>query len=343
MPLRLIHVGLGGWGTNWETYPIPRVTEVERVAIVEPFEPALVAAQEALKLSDAECFRTLEEALAAVESDAVLVTTPMENHVPTATVALSAGKHVLVEKPFAGSVTEARGAVELAEDRGLVLQVSQNYRFYPGARTAARLIAERSLGEVGSVAVDFRQYDNGRPRATHPHYQFTHPVLMDMAIHHFDLLRMILGTEPVTVYATSSTPPWSNYRDEAAATATVTMSDGVVFSYRGSWISAGQPTLWAGDWVIECADGELAWTGRENDTVEFDRVSVKRPGGPATALGLDPVELHGRAGSLKAFARAIETGTQPETSGRDNLGSVALMEAAVESASSGRVVTIALG
>jgi predicted dehydrogenase len=340
VPLKLIHVGLGGWGTNWETYPIPRVSEVERVAIVEPFEPALAAAQEALKLSDSECFTTLEEALAAVDCRAVLVTTPMENHVPTAVVALSADKHVLVEKPFAGSVAEARGAVELADDRGLVLQVSQNYRFYPGARTAARLIAERSLGAVGSVAVDFRQYDNSRPVVGHPHYQFTHPVLMDMAIHHFDLLRMILGTEPAEVYATASSPAWSKYRDEAAATATVTMSDGVVLSYRGSWISAGQPTLWAGDWVIECENGELAWTGRENDTVEFDRVSVKRPGQPASAVALDAVELHGRAGSLRAFANAIETGTQPETSGRDNLGSVALMAAAVESARTGAVVAV---
>jgi predicted dehydrogenase len=151
---------------------------------------------------------------------------------------------------------------------------------------------------------------------------------------------MILGTEPVTVYATASSPPWSKYRDEAAATATVTMSDGVVFSYRASWISAGHPTLWAGDWVIECQDGELAWTGRENDTVEFDRVSAQRPGGAAAPVALDPVELHGRAGSLRAFARAIETGTEPETSGRDNLGSVALMVAAVESAATGRLVTL---
>jgi predicted dehydrogenase len=195
---------------------------------------------------------------------------------------------------------------------------------------------------VGTVSVDFRQYDNSRPLESNPHYTFTHPVLMDMAIHHFDLLRMILGTEAVRVYSTAVSPPWSKYRDEAAAAVIVTMSDGVVLSYRGSWISAGDPTLWAGDWVIECADGELAWTGRENDTVEFDRVSIQRPGGPVTPVALEPVELHGRAGSLRAFARAVETGTEPETSGRDNLGSVALMEAAVASAKSGAVVAVTL-
>jgi len=340
MALKLIHVGLGGWGTNWETFPLPRVPEVERVAIVEPFEAALAAAQRTFSLRDDQCFRTLEDALAAVEADAVLVTTPMETHVPTATVALSAGKHVLVEKPFAGSVVEARGAVELAEHRGLVLQVSQNYRYYPGARTAARLVAERALGEVGAVSIDFRQYDNTLPRDSHPHYRFTHPVLMDMAIHHFDLLRMILGTEPVRVYATATSPAWSRYSDEAAATATITMSDGVVLSYRGSWISAGQPTLWSGDWVIECADGELAWSGRGQDTTEFDRVSTRRPGEREKSHTLDPVDVHGRAGSLRAFANAIETGTQPETSGRANLGSVALMEAAVESARTGAVVSL---
>lgn len=340
MSLRVIHAGLGGWGTNWEELPIPRVTDVERVAIVEPFEPGLRKAQAAFDLPDSMCFTSLDDAIASVDADAVILTTPMETHVPSALTALGAGKHVLVEKPFAGTLAEARSAVEFAEERGLILQVSQNYRFYPGARTAARMVREQVLGPVGTVSIDFRQHANNRPIDSNPHYSFTHPLLMDMAIHHFDLARMILGTEPVAVYARTTDPPWSNFRDEASATIVITMSNDVVISYRGNWISSGEPTLWSGDWHIDCKDGEIAWTGRENDTTEYDRLQLRPLGGASRNARLDPVKLHGRAGGLQAFVDAIRTGVEPETSGRRNLGSVALMQAAVQSAETGVVVEI---
>ena len=338
MTLKVIHAGLGGWGSNWEVYPIPRVKDVERVAIVEPFEAPLRAIQEKLKLPDSMCFLDLEVALASVEAEAVILTVPMEVHVPAALTALRAGKHVLVEKPFAGTVEEAREAVELAEKLGLILQVSQNYRFYPAPRTAARLVKEEKLGPVSTVQVDFRRFANGGPVEGNRHYKYVHPLLFDMAIHHFDLMRLVLGTEPFSVFAMQTDPKWSNFRDEASATVLITMSDGVVVSYRGSWISSGPKTLWAGDWHIECKDGEIHWTGRDDDTIAQDRLWL-RPIGKKTEkrIDLDEIGLHGRAGGLQAFVNAIRSGEEPENSGRRNLGSVALMEASAKSLASGKV------
>src|SRR5690349_15477487 len=67
VPLKLIHVGLGGWGTDWELNALPPVKDqVERVAIVEAFEPALEKAKTRLKLKDAQAFATLDAALDAV-------------------------------------------------------------------------------------------------------------------------------------------------------------------------------------------------------------------------------------------------------------------------------------
>lgn len=337
--LRVIHAGLGGWGTNWELVPIPKIKDVERVAIVEPFEASLNAAREQLGLPDSMCFTDLEAAMAAVEADAVIVTVPMSAHVPVALTALRAGKHVLVEKPFAGTVAEAWEAVDLAEEKGLVLQVSQNYRFYPAARTATRLVRERELGPVGTVRLDFRKYSNRAPFAGNRHYAYEHPLIYDMAIHHFDLMRLVLDGEPVSVFTKVTDPEWSNFRDEASASIIVTMDSGVVVSYRGSWISSGEPTFWSGDWHIECKDGEIHWTGRgDNDTMANDGVWLRPLGRKREKkIMLDPIGFYGRAGSLKAFGDAIASGEEPETSGRRNLGSVALMEAAAKSAASGQV------
>jgi predicted dehydrogenase len=316
--------------------PIPKIKDVERVAIVEPYEAPLRAAQELLKLPDSMCFTDLDKALAEVEADAVIATVPMFAHIPVALTALRAGKHVLVEKPFAGTVAEAREAVDLAAEKGLTLQVSQNYRFYPAARTATRLVKEQLLGPASTVRIDFRKYSNKAPEGNR-HYVFEHPLIYDMAIHHFDLMRLVLGSEAVSVYTKVADPEWSKFRDEASATIVVTMANGVIVSYRGSWVSTGAPTNWAGDWHVECQEGEIHWTGRGGaDTTEFDRVWTLPLGAETeTPVKLDDVGIHGRAGSLQHFVNAVRNGTEPETSGRRNLGSIALMEAAAKSAASG--------
>src|SRR5690349_18465154 len=88
--LRLIHVGMGGWGRDWEVNAIPRVKEVQRVACVDADAPTLALAKEKLDLPDDVCFTSLDEALATVEADAVLVTVPIEGHAPVSVAALDA-------------------------------------------------------------------------------------------------------------------------------------------------------------------------------------------------------------------------------------------------------------
>ena len=342
-PVKLIHVGVGRWGTDWQRNAIPPVGEVEGVAWVDPHESTLETAKRVLDLPAERCFTSLTEAFAAVESEAVLITAPMTAHVPLALEALRAGEHVIVEKPFAGTVAEARQAVDVAAAEGLVLMVSQNYRFYPASRTARRLIEEEALGPIHVVHIDFRKWGNDFPVEGHRHYTFPHPLIYDMAIHHFDLMRMVLGKEATQIFVKTVSPEWSHFVDDPAAVMVVTFEDGTVVSYRGSWVSPGMPTTWAGDWHIECRDGEVYWTGREGGDVETaaDIVTVHRRGElRPRPITLDREALHGRSAGLARFAHAIRTGEEPETSGRLNLASVAMMEAALTSAETGQVVDI---
>lgn len=167
MALRLIHVGLGGWGGDWSVNVVPKVPTVERVAIVDADPATLARARQRLGLEESQCFTSLDEAIERVEADAVLVTATLAAHAPLSIQALRAGKHVLVEKPFAPTLSDAREVVSAAEEQNLTVMVSQNYRFYPAARTAATLVAERALGGLGTVHVDFRKWANNAPADNH--------------------------------------------------------------------------------------------------------------------------------------------------------------------------------
>jgi predicted dehydrogenase len=329
---------------DWESTALKAISDQARtVAIVEAHEPALENARKTLKLRADQCFTTLEDALAnGPEADAVLITAPMEAHIPLAVTAMRAGKHVLCEKPMAGSVEEAVEGVRVAKETGMVFQISQNYRFYPAPRKAAQMIREQALGELAMVAVDFRQWGNDPESVRHRHYHFVHPLLFDMSIHHMDLMRMVIDSDPVKVFVQQHDPAWSRFNDEASATMIVTFANGVVVSYRGSWVSSDEPTFWAGDWRMEGAQGLVRWTSRQGGPhgTKGDRVTVRTRDGKAKDIALDEMPVWGRSAGVLAFIEAIETGVEPENSGRRNLGSVALMEAAARSMASGEVVEI---
>lgn len=345
MTIRIVQVGMGGWGRNWSTHIVPRVPAVEAVAWVDPVSAALIQAQAESNIPANRCFGTLEEALQAVEADAVLITAALPGHVPTALTALAAGKHVLVEKPFAATVEEAQRVVEEAEKRRRVLMVSQNYRFFPAVQAVKSLVREGTLGAPGVVTVDFRRDNSAAPNGKSAYHRSQQPLLMDMAIHHFDLMRYVLGQEPRTITCHAWNPAWSPFDDPGTALATITFDGGAVVSYRASWASRGQATPWAGEWSMECSDGEIAWTSRESSSSQHlgevaDRVLIRRVGEAAHKLALPTLPAVDRLGSLSAFAEAITSGREPDSSGRDNLGTLALMSAAITAAQRGTSVSL---
>jgi predicted dehydrogenase len=92
---------------------------------------------------------------------------------------------------------------------------------------------------------------------------------------------------------------------------------------------------------MECAGGEIAWTSRDNRGAGVDRVTVRPVGGRPRRLELPRLPHIDRAGSLHAFARAVATGEPPESSGRDNLGSLTLMHRAIDAAGTGMRLPVA--
>jgi predicted dehydrogenase len=338
--MRIVQVGLGGFGRNWAQEMIPQVSEVEVVATADVAEASRQAAIEAGIADPKTCFATAEQAIEAGDPDAVLVTASLVGHVPAVRAALKAGKHVMVEKPFAPTVAEARELVDLAESSGLVLAVSQNYRFFPAVRAVQQLVRSGDLGQLHAVELDFRRFSGSDGRRG-PHHFLDEPLLVDMSIHHFDLFRTVLGQDATQITCKTWDPEWSLFSGPSEGVALIDFEDGVTASYRGSWVSHGTPTAWAGEWRMDFTDASVEWTSRGDgrDGWKSDEVWIRR-GDRRRRVELPTVSRTDRAGSLTEFTRAVLEGREPENSGRDNLSSLALTYAAVESAASGRTVKV---
>lgn len=169
---------MGPHGRNWARRVVPGVPEVELVAFVDRDPNALDALREEAKVPAELCFESLNEAIVATQPQALLNTTALPAHVPVTKAALEAGLHVLVEKPFAPSLAGAEELVGDAAVRGLVLMVSQNYRFFPAPRAIASMVHESALGKLYEVSIDFRRFSAANPNGRGRHHLEEQPLLV---------------------------------------------------------------------------------------------------------------------------------------------------------------------
>ncbi|XID92967.1 hypothetical protein ACF3MZ_00050 [Paenibacillaceae bacterium WGS1546] len=151
------------------------------------------------------------------------------------------------------------------------------------------------------------------------------------------------GADPVSVYCHEFNPPGSWYAGNASAVCVFEMSDGSVFTYRGSWCSEGFNTSWESDWRIIGSKGTARWDGFSAPVAEV--VDEDKAGGFASQMKSarmpEPwVGREGHHGCLDEMFAALEEGRPAETDCRDNLKSVAMVFGAVESALKGEKVRL---
>jgi predicted dehydrogenase len=332
--VKAIQIGLGHWGFSWTKDVIPKVPSVHMVGYVDANPEAIARAQSELGVEEKRCFLSLEEAAKAIEADLAICTLRTEAHYPVVKRCLELGFNVLVEKPFASTIAQAKELVAVAKANSRVLMVSQNYRFQPAPIAAAELIGAQKFGPVNLVSIEFRRH---APSQGYRYWDMPDPLLADMSIHHFDLMRMVLGDNPKRVSCRTWNPPASPFGHHPIGVATLEFEKGTIVSYRGSWMSSGPVTPWAGEWTMDCSEGEITWASRDNfmGKMSPDRLFLRERDHEAVPYDLPPIEFPDRTGTLNAIAKVIDTGSMPArfSSGEDNLHSLALVQATILSAS----------
>jgi predicted dehydrogenase len=315
-PLRVVVAGAGDLGPFWAR-EVMLGDDTELVGWADIDVTRARAAAEAAGLDGLPTGPSVGPLIQALEPDFVVNVTPPGAHHAVTMAALAHGAHVLSEKPMATTMSEALEMIEAADRAGRLFAVSQNRRYMPELDAFRDEVD--ALGPLSSVSCGFFRHHK-EPRAGFL-LSFPQPLLLDMAIHLFDGARAITGADPLSVYCEAYDPPWSWFAGPAAATAVFEMTGGLRFTFVGNWAAPTDETSWTGAWHVVGENGIATWDGEE-------------------AGDRDPERFQGLEGSLADFVAALRTGSVPQGECHDNLRSLAMCHAAVESASLGAPVPV---
>ncbi|NWF70344.1 MAG: Gfo/Idh/MocA family oxidoreductase [Chloroflexi bacterium] len=281
----------------------------------------------------------LEAALRQTRPDIVFDCTLPSARAQVVQTALAHGCHVLTEKPMADSLETARQLVAAARQAGKLYAVMQNRRYDPNMRRVKAFLDSGRMGALTTLNSDYYMgvhFESFRR-------QQAHILLLDMAIHTFDAARFLIGANAVSAYCYEWNPAGSWYERDASALAIFEMSNGVVYTYRGSWCAEGLATTWESAWHAVGQRGSLKWDGAENiqaqvvartDSMLSSFDDVPLAGETPRPFGMGHLE------NLREFIDCVRNGGQPLTRADDNIHSLAMVCAAIQSADSGQRVPV---
>ncbi len=335
-------IGCGAMSAEW--LRSARELEVDIAALVD-LNVEMAHSRAADFQLDSPIFSDLDKAIHNADAQLLFDCTIPTAHAEIDEKALTNGLHVLVEKPLATTLADARRVVDLAAKNGLVHAVIQNRRFNPGARKIRRLIEQGLIGELTTVNIDFfvpAHFGGFREK-------MDHILLTDMAIHPFDTVRYLTGANAVSVYCDEWNPKGSWWQHGASAHAIFHMNDDIRCTFRGSWCSEGLRTSWDSVWRIVGTEGTICWDGAED--IRGERVKNGETGPVKHGLFYeteaftateepDPLETRGHISVMRQFLRNVSEKIPAETRSTDNIQSLAMVLGAIESGKSGQRLPI---
>lgn len=329
--------GCGGICKAWLN-PIAGFNDVEMVGLVDINLESAERIKQEFKLENAVTGTDLMAVLKKTKPGVVFDCTIPHAHPDVTITALKKGCHVLGEKPMAESMKAAQKMVKTADAMKKIYAVIQNRRYVDHIIAYRNLITSGDIGELTTLNSDFyigAHFGGFRD-------QMKHVLLVDMAIHSFDQARFISGKDPVSVYCREFNPKGSWYAHGASAIAIFEMTDGVVFSYRGSWCAEGLNTSWECEWRAIGSKGSCIWDGRDSikGQARNGEEGFVRPQKDFT-VEIGEKLVHGaHAGVIREFIDCVKNGGTPQTICHDNIKSLAMVHAAVKSAETGKKITI---
>jgi predicted dehydrogenase len=272
-----------------------------------------------------------EEILADPAIDVVDLTPHPADRIPIIEAALKAGKHVLSQKPFVLDLAEGERLVKLARDKGVKLAVNQNGRWAPHLSWMREAVRAGLIGDVISTHVSIH-WNHGWIAGT-PFEKIEDLILYDFGIHWFDFITSFTGARAQSVFAMASKASRQTAAAPLLAQALVRMEGGQAsLIFDGAAPHGPRDTTY-----IAGTKGSLV-----SDGPDLGRQTVTL----TTAEGRAQPQLQGTwfndgfRGAMGALLAAIEDDAEPANGAAENLRSLAMAFAAIESRRTGREVKI---
>lgn len=201
-PREPLRIGVVGCGSIAYWTHLRELRSMGSVRLVAAADPDPGARERAGRLTGLRVGDSPEALLARSDVDAVVIAAPTGLHASLAVAAAEAGKHFYLEKPIATTIPDARRVVDAVSAAGVVAAVGFNRRCHPAFEQARTLLGSGRLGPPRAVQMVFTEpaAPGGGP-AWKRSRSLGGGVLLDLASHHVDLLRWILGSEPSSVSA----------------------------------------------------------------------------------------------------------------------------------------------
>lgn len=342
MTVRLGVLGCGNIARLAHLPSLARTPGVRVVALADNAPANLAAARELAP--DARAVPEYADVLAMSDVDAVVVALPPAAHAGATIAALVCGKHVYVEKPLATSVDDAERVLAAWAGTGLVAMMGFNYRYNPLIQEARARITAGALGTLVGARTIFSTAAHALPgwkqrRASGG------GVLLDLAVHHVDLIRFLFDAEIRDVSA--SVRSLQTEDDTAFVTLRLTNDCATQCMFSLSSVEEDRIEVYGsrgkltvdryGSLRVELsptvAGGALA--------LAASRLAAEARGLPY-ALRKMRAPLHDPSfpAAIRAFVRAVEDRKPVRPDLRDGLRALAVIERAEESARSGRTIAL---
>ena len=310
-------LGVGGWGINH----VRVLRDLSGEGLIDTLVAVDINVERlryVAKRFKCEYSTSIDEVLKREDVEAVIVSTPTPLHFDHALKAITAGKHVLVEKPMARSTDEARALVELADKEGLVLAVGFVERFNPGLWRVKEMVKK---GEIGTVL-----RASSKRLSRWPKRPWDVGVVKDLAIHDLDILSHLFGSPPSSVYARVL---HTNSNLDDYALIMLSFPEGQLGLVEASWLTAPKVR-------------ELSVCGTEgilklNYLSQEVKLLRERSQPPISIRHRweEPLKIE-----LEHFVDCVLDQREPLVSGWDGLRALSLCEAAIKSSSIGRPVEV---
>lgn len=338
-----VKVGIIGCGAIAERLHIPDYATCGQAELVAFCDASKTRAAEMARTfaPDAQCYTDYKQLLKDPEVEAVSVCMPNKFHGECSIAAARAGKHVLVEKPMAMSLAEARKMVAEAKKAGVMLLVNQSMRNYPAHKKAREIIQSGMIGKVLHVT---GMCGHSGPEHWAPGAKWFFKkkdarfgAMADLGVHKADAIRYITGKEIAEIRAIYDTVEKKRTDVEDNFVSSFTFADGGVGTLAASWTVQGGMSNYT---IIHGSKGTL------EVLLHPDKPLVARMADPACEVlfELPPAPMrYENSWGLDvggAFVRAILGEEEPFCTGEEGMKSLAVILAAEKAADTGKPVKI---
>jgi predicted dehydrogenase len=323
--VNILHIGLGNRGHRWVS-AVQKHPGARSVGCVDSASSTLSWVR--TRFPGLTLSQDIEEVLPKVHADGAIIAGSPGLRAAHAIQALEAGLTVMVEEPFATSLADAVAVLNVSRRTGKSLIVMSHEAVTRGDASLQPLIAGGKVGTVTHVScADRRVVSSSEPESC-PYCQ-----LLTVGIHQLEMLRHVLGVDPISLIARCSRSPCSPYEHGSTSEVFVEMGRNIHLQYYGSLTSnRNEVTLWIeGDKGVLKADGSRIWWRRRGWRF-FAPLSFRKSPGPEQSW---PFTMW-----VDQLGAAINGAQVPKTGERNSLWPVSMVEAIRRSDETGKVIQI---